>query len=69
MPVTIAWILVGLLYAYALAGLIFACWFVFGGVHRTDPGMKDSGWWLRLMLLPGAAALWPLLLRQYLQTP
>lgn len=50
--------------AYAGIGLLFAVWFVFTGVGRLDPAAKDGPWGFRLLILPGTAALWPLLVRK-----
>jgi hypothetical protein len=53
---------VHLLTAYSLAGLVFAAAFVTRLVERLDPAAKGSGWGFRLIVFPGAAALWPVLL-------
>ena len=63
----IASIFVCIFYAYLLAGLFFGVWFVFRGVQKIDGGMEGGSWKLRLLLLPGSMALWPLLLKKYLQ--
>ena len=55
------WIVAGL-GVYAALGLAFAVPFVLRGVDRVDRVAKASGWGFRLVILPGAAALWPLLL-------
>src|SRR3990172_6038883 len=47
--------------AYLLAGLIFAIPFVLVGAGRIDPAARHGTWGFRLLILPGAAALWPLL--------
>jgi len=52
-------------YLYLLLGLLFGLWFVFRGASRVDPNMKEAGWILRLLLLPGTIGLWPIL---YLKT-
>lgn len=49
---------------YLLVGLLFAAWFVLRGMHRLDPVAQEAGWRVRLLLLPGAAALWPILLHK-----
>ncbi|TAE47836.1 MAG: hypothetical protein EAZ89_16765 [Bacteroidetes bacterium] len=59
-----AYLFVYLLYAYLAAGLAFALWFVF----RGDADMAEASWKLRLLLIPGTMALWPVLLRKYLKT-
>lgn len=54
--------------AYAGAGLLFALLFLFvlRGVDRIDPSAREATWGFRLIVLPGVAALWPLLLRRWL---
>jgi hypothetical protein len=52
---------------YVVAGLLFALWFVTAGLARVDESARDAGWGLRLLLLPGAVALWPLLARRVLR--
>ncbi|MFN7021227.1 MAG: hypothetical protein ACK4WH_07865 [Phycisphaerales bacterium] len=53
--------------AYAGSGLLFALVFVAIGAERIDPGAAGSGIALRAMIAPGAAALWPWLLRKWLR--
>ena len=54
---------------YAAVGLLFGCWFVIKGVGKIDANANNASWFLRLMWLPGALALWPILLRKIAQTP
>jgi uncharacterized membrane protein YphA (DoxX/SURF4 family) len=56
---------VDLLAAYAVAGVLFAIAFVTAGVQRIDSQAKGSGAAFRALIFPGAAALWPLLLRRW----
>ncbi|MGQ0552942.1 MAG: hypothetical protein ACT4PU_06955 [Planctomycetota bacterium] len=56
---------VAVLAAYALAGLVFALVFVAIGVQRVDAGARSATWGFRLLILPGAAAFWPLLLMRW----
>ncbi len=51
---------------YIACGLAFAPFFVWRGVDRVDPGAKSAGLGFRLIILPGVAALWPVLLRRWL---
>ena len=53
--------------AYATAGLIFALWFVIAGIGRLDAAARDAGFGFRLIVLPGVAALWPLLLKRSIE--
>jgi hypothetical protein len=54
--------------AYAAAGLLFGILFVFRGVQVIDPAASGSGVGFRLLILPGCAALWPLLFVRWLRT-
>jgi hypothetical protein len=53
--------------AYVTAGLVFAAAFVTWGVQRVDPAAKGAPLEFRLLILPGCAALWPLLLRRWMR--
>ena len=55
-----------LLGVYLACGVIFALPFAFLGVGRIDPHASHGSWGFRLLIVPGAAALWPLLLRRWL---
>ena len=52
---------------YVLLGLFFALAFVSFGVTRVDVAARGTGLGFRLLILPGVAALWPLLLRRWLR--
>jgi hypothetical protein len=54
-----------LLEAYVLVGLVFAGFFVSLGVQRLDSEAKGSGIGFRLLILPGVAAFWPMLLARW----
>lgn len=62
----VATLLVDTLYLYGIAGLIFAIAFVVTGVKRIDSQAIGSGVGFRVSIFPGAAALWPLLLRRWI---
>lgn len=47
--------------AYVLIGVLFAGWFAGRGALRLDPGATSGTAGFRLLLIPGAAALWPYL--------
>lgn len=51
--------------AYATIGLACGFAFVARGVNRVDPVAAHAGVGVRLLLLPGAAALWPVLLMKW----
>ena len=52
---------------YAAIGLIFAIAFAARGVDRIDPAAHGSTRGFRLVIIPGVAALWPLLLKRWIQ--
>jgi hypothetical protein len=54
-------------YLYFGLGLLFSVAFVTSGVKRLDPNAKGSGLVFRLLILPGSAAFWPLLLRRWIR--
>ena len=64
--IVVEWML-RLLLAYAIVGFLFGILFAFRGVQSVDPAAADTGVGFRLMILPGCAALWPLLLLQWLR--
>ena len=53
---------------YALIGLLVGLIYVFGGAGRIDPAAKGKGlpFRVRLMILPGIAGLWPVMLTKLL---
>lgn len=67
MPSDLAQTLVTALAVYAAVGLVFAVPFVLVGAGRVDPSARGGTWGFRLVILPGAAALWPLLLARWLR--
>ena len=54
-----------LLGVYLGCGLLFAVPFAIWGANRIDPHAQRGGWGFRLLILPGACALWPVLLRRW----
>lgn len=58
---------VELLTAYAIAGAVFAIAFVTRGVGRVDPAAERAPLGFRLIIAPGCAALWPLLLARWIR--
>lgn len=46
---------------YAAFGASFGVWFVLRGVGRVDPVAREGSRGFRVLILPGVAALWPLL--------
>ena len=62
----IATVLLILFGSYLACGLVFAVPFVLFGVKRIDPQAAHGSWGFRLLIIPGTAAFWPLLLRRWL---
>ena len=60
-PEAIAELWVSAVRLYAIVGLAFAVVFVLLLVQRIDPAAKGSGIGFRMILIPSAAVLWPLL--------
>ena len=58
---------VNLLSGYAALGVLFAIAFVTAGISHLDPVAKGSGIGFRLIIFPGVAALWPLLLMRWME--
>ena len=69
MPAELATWLVNLFLAYVALGIVFALAFVWKGAGRIDPVAREGTWGFRLLILPGSAALWPLLLRRWIAGP
>jgi hypothetical protein len=63
---TLATILFGVLVAYVAIGLIAGLAFVVAGVVRVQAAPVTIG--ARILLLPGATALWPLVLARWFST-
>lgn len=63
----VAQIVVLVFLIYALVGVVFAVAFVFRGVQRIDPVAEGSPLGFRLLILPGSAALWPVLAFKWLR--
>ncbi len=47
---------------YLAAGVVFAFFFAFAGAARIDRATKGTGLVFRMLIVPGAMLLWPLLL-------
>jgi hypothetical protein len=62
MIAAIALILFGV---YLACGFLFALPFAFLGVGRIDPHASHGSWGFRLLIIPGATALWPILLLRW----
>ena len=51
---------------YARLGLVFTLVFVWVGVQTLDSEAQGSGVGFRLLILPGVAAFWPMLLYRWI---
>ena len=65
MSVAVATFIVRLVALYLALGCLFALAFVTRGVGRIDPAAARGTWGFRVLIFPGTAALWPLLLRRW----
>lgn len=66
MALTIASTVVWIGTAYGVLGVVFAIAFVSNGISRVDHGAKGAPWLFRLLILPGAATLWPWMLARWI---
>ena len=66
MSVETAEAIAGALAGYLVLGLAFALAFVTRGVAAIDPAARGMPRLARLLIVPGAAALWPLMLWKWL---
>jgi len=62
----IAILIVDAFYLYISIGLVFSLAFVTIGVKRADPQAVGSSLGFRLLIFPGCAAFWPLLLSRWI---
>ncbi len=54
--------------AYLALGLLFAIVFLTFGIGRVDHAARGAPWSFRALVAPGVVALWPVLLRLWLQS-
>ena len=57
----LAVIIVRIVGSYLAVSALFALPFVLFGAARVDPAARGGTWGFRVLILPGAVALWPLL--------
>jgi hypothetical protein len=50
--------------SYFIIGLLFSVYFSLAGYSRIDPAAASANWLVRLMWLPAALVLWPVLLQR-----
>ncbi len=63
--IDVAKFVVGVVGVYLTIGVAFALPFAAVGAGRIDSAAKAGGVSFRLLLIPGAIALWPLLFRRW----
>ncbi len=56
----------GIVGIYLAAGIAFAIPFAWAGVNRIDPHAARGSWGFRVLIVPGAILLWPLLMPRWL---
>lgn len=66
MPLALANAIILILSAYLGVGVIVGILTVFFASSRLDPSAAAGTFGFRMMILPGAVALWPILLRRLL---
>lgn len=47
--------------AYLVVGLGVGLWVAVRGASRLDPAAAGSGWGFRILIVPGATLMWPML--------
>lgn len=62
MPIELAQGIVTATGLYLAAGVVYALAHAFVLVGKADPAADGASIWFRLIILPGVAALWPVLL-------
>ncbi|MCB0532792.1 MAG: hypothetical protein H6574_10530 [Lewinellaceae bacterium] len=58
-------LLILLFYAYLVAGVLFACVFLWRGIGNVDDAANGISWKTRALFFPGIVALWPALWRRW----
>lgn len=60
-----AQIILVIVVAYMAIGFVVAVTFVCFGITSVDPVAKGSSMRFRVLIIPGTAALWPIMLRKW----
>jgi len=50
---------------YLALGFLFAIPFAWVGSAKVDPDARGASWGFRLLVIPGAALLWPLMAKRW----
>lgn len=66
MSLQVAEVIATLFETYVLVGLFFALLYLPRGAARLDPHLAGSSILVRLLIVPGIAALWPLMASRWL---
>ena len=53
---------------YLLLGIIFAIAFLWKGITKVDAGAKNTRFFLKLLIFPGAVLFWVVLLRKWIKS-
>ena len=53
---------------YLAIGLLFSIAFSWKGAAKIDDGAKEVPWSFKFLIIPGAMALWPVLLIKWLRS-
>ncbi|MDB4385067.1 hypothetical protein N9023_03620 [Opitutaceae bacterium] len=64
---TLVTVAVGVIAAYLLLGFVFAIPFVFRGAAKIDSPAAETGFFFKLILIPGSMVFWPMLLRRWIK--
>ena len=64
---SVAAVIVAATQGYLIVGLVFAVVFVLFLAGRVDHAARDATWGFRILVIPGIALLWPLLLIRVLR--
>lgn len=67
MPLGLAEVIVAAVEVYAIAGVLFALTFLPRALARLDTGVAGAPITMRLLILPGVSALWPLFAWRWLR--
>ena len=52
---------------YLAIGFLFAVAFAFSGVRKIDPAAAKAGVGFKLLIIPGSAIFWPILLLRWIK--